>query len=340
MRNLLGGNWGLKAISLAFAVLLWFFVVGEEKAEITLSVPLEIVNVPERMVVANDPPPFIKVRAYGPSNLLRGLSLHGLSKVIDLKGAKTGEMIIHLSPESLALPSGVKVMRIQPATIRLVLDWALEKEVPVEAVLVGSVAPYYELGGWKVTPPVVRVVGPAREVKELKSLKTLPIDLKSASKDFAVSTALDLEGLHITLPDEMGLVRVAIHVVPIQGERRVSHVPVRYDRSRVARIWPPVVTCRVKGPLYRLKRLRPGQISVSLDLSAITANATARGPTLRLPLKVEVPKGLTAVEVVPSRVKVHLRGVAPSPAAPSGTGKNGASSRPAKRKRPKEVKGP
>ena len=304
MRNLLGGNWGLKAISLAFALLLWFFVVGEEKAELTLSIPLEIVNVPPKMVVANDPPPFIKVRAYGPRNLLRNLSLQGVSKVIDLKGARIGEMIVHLSPDSLALPSGVEVRRIQPATVRLVLDWSLEKQVKIEPVLVGSVASYYELAGWEVNPSQVTVTGPAQEIKGLSALKTLPVDLRGATKDFVAETALDLEGLHVSIPKEAGIVQVAIHVRAIQGERRLSHVRVRFDRDKVANIWPPVVTCRIKGPLFRLKRLRPSDISVSVDLSGLDANATG---VQRVPLKIEAVEGVSVVKVTPDRVKIRLK---------------------------------
>ncbi len=304
MRGLLGGNWGLKLVSLAFAVLLWFFVVGEEKAEVTLSIPLEIVNVPPRMVIANDPPPYIEVRAYGPRNLLRNLTLQGLSKVIDLRGAKAGEMIIHLSPESLALPSGVRTRRIQPATIQIVLDWLLEKTVEIEPVIVGTVAPYYEIAGWEVNPKKVLVSGPAREIKALDKVRTLPIDLKGATKDVLADTALDVEGLHISLPERVGLVQVAVHIRPIQGEKRITHVPVQFDKKAVERVWPPVVTCMLKGPLVELKRLHPKDISVSVDLSGVPADASG---LKRLPLRIVPPPGMTVVKVVPESVKAKVK---------------------------------
>jgi hypothetical protein len=45
-------NWGLKLISLIFAVLLWYFVVGEDKVDTTVYIPVEIVNAGE-LVIAN-----------------------------------------------------------------------------------------------------------------------------------------------------------------------------------------------------------------------------------------------------------------------------------------------
>ncbi len=294
----------MKLVSLAFAVLLWFFVVGEEKAEVTLSIPLEIVNVPPRMVIANDPPAFIEVRAYGPRNFLRNLTLQGLSKVIDLKGADAGEMIIHLSPESLALPSGVRARRIQPTSVKIVLDWLLEKTVDIEPVIVGSVAPYYEISGWDVNPKRVVISGPAREVKAMDTVKTLPIDLKGATKDVVLDTALDLEGLHITFPEKVGLVQVAVHIRPIQGEKSVTHVPVKVEKEEYQKVWPPVVTCVLKGPLVELKRLHPKDIEVTLDTTAIAANLTG---VQKVPLKVRPPVGMTVVKVIPEEVKVRIR---------------------------------
>ena len=50
-RGMLLENWGLKLLSLAFATLLWLFVVGEKRSEVSLSLPLELIQVPEDMVV-------------------------------------------------------------------------------------------------------------------------------------------------------------------------------------------------------------------------------------------------------------------------------------------------
>ena len=45
-------NWVLKFISLAFAVVLWFFVMGESRLEVTHVVPLEYENLPKELMIA------------------------------------------------------------------------------------------------------------------------------------------------------------------------------------------------------------------------------------------------------------------------------------------------
>ena len=54
-------DWVLRLISLFFAIFLWYFVVGEDKVDMTISVPLEIVNMPRDLIVSNQFPKNIEV---------------------------------------------------------------------------------------------------------------------------------------------------------------------------------------------------------------------------------------------------------------------------------------
>ena len=44
-------NLMLKVLAFVFALILWFFVVGEQKIEKAYPVPLELSNVPEGLIV-------------------------------------------------------------------------------------------------------------------------------------------------------------------------------------------------------------------------------------------------------------------------------------------------
>ena len=70
-------NWGLKLLSLGFAVLLWMYVVGENRSEVSLSLPLELTRVPANMVIVSRVPEAIRVRLNGPRSLLAGVNPAG-----------------------------------------------------------------------------------------------------------------------------------------------------------------------------------------------------------------------------------------------------------------------
>ncbi len=299
-RDFFGRDWVLKVISLAFAILLWFFVVGEEKAEVTMSIPLEIVNVPQHLIIANDIPPSVEVRVYGPRSMIRRLNLQRISKVIDLQDASPGEMMVHITADSLPLPSGVRAMRIQPSNITIFLDRLIQKTLPVKPVLSGRSAPYFEVSSVEVEPKLVTISGPAAELRNLHEITTLPVDLGGANETFSREAGLDFQGLHITAED-VGAVKVTVSITPISGSRKIKHVPVVLSKKpRGASWWPREVSVVLKGPLARLKDLKPEDIKVNISTENLSPGVHKVEP------KCSIPEGFELVKVIPKSVQVTV----------------------------------
>src|SRR5512142_3024993 len=105
IRGLLLDNWGIKLLSLGLSLTLWFYVTSKGKTEITLTVPLELRNVPQNMAVVGDVTGSLEVRVQGQERALRdaagGKRLVG---VVDLATAKVGENTIRLSPDDIIRP--------------------------------------------------------------------------------------------------------------------------------------------------------------------------------------------------------------------------------------------
>lgn len=202
-------NIGLKLLALAFALFLWFFVVGEEKAEVSLNVPLELINMPKDIVISNEFNGMIDVRVYGPRSLVRELATKRLSHVIDLANATAGKMTLQIKPESIHLPRGMQVIRIHPSQVTLVLEPLARREVPVEAVLKGVVANDYELKGVDLKPPNVVLAGAAKEVTRVKKVLTYPIDISGLSENTEIVAGLDLGMLRLKA---VGEPRVTVYI--------------------------------------------------------------------------------------------------------------------------------
>ena len=58
-------DFGLKALSIALAVVLWIVVAGEQTGERSLRVPLEFQNIPESLEMTGEPPSAVDVRVRG-----------------------------------------------------------------------------------------------------------------------------------------------------------------------------------------------------------------------------------------------------------------------------------
>lgn len=123
-------HWQLKLLSLAVAVVLWAVVVSAEKSEAVFAAPVEFLEVPDGLEVAQGRPDTVDVRVRGLRLTLSRLSGEDLRAVVNLSGAKAGESTLRLQPERVRAPFGVQVLRVTPSRIRVVLRPAAQSDRP------------------------------------------------------------------------------------------------------------------------------------------------------------------------------------------------------------------
>jgi YbbR domain-containing protein len=110
IRKIFHENWPIKLASLVLAVTLWIYVTSKGKTEMSLTVPLELRNIPQDMAVVGDVPGTIEIRLQGQERALRDIAAgKKVVGIVDLGRGKEGENIIHLSPDDIRRPSGALV---------------------------------------------------------------------------------------------------------------------------------------------------------------------------------------------------------------------------------------
>jgi YbbR domain-containing protein len=293
-------DWVIKSLSLGFALLLWFFVVGQEKAEISVSIPLELVNIPADLVIANDIPSNIDVKVYGPRSMIRAMATKGILKVIDLKDATPGKNTVQISPGSFSLPGAVRALSIQPSNVEIVLEPLVLSDFPVRPVLKGVVAKYHKVLNTEVYPPRVVISGPESVIKAMKDVRTFPVDLDGASDNITRKVGLDLQGLHVSL-EEKGTYKVTVHIVPAQGTRRITHIPVQIETTKSDVLWwPRIVSVTLRGPMLDLREIKVTNIYVGISVNGLEPGIHSVEP------ECIVPEGFTLMEITPQNIKVNI----------------------------------
>nr|NIS39979.1 YbbR-like domain-containing protein [Desulfuromonadales bacterium] len=187
-------NWLLKVLSLIFAAVLWFFVMGEQRVERSYSFPLELKNVPENLSVANEVPGQIDVRISGPRTLLINLDEKQVSIPVNLEGLDAGITTFRRLEERLNIPSGLKVTRVSPSYVEIHLDRIRRQQLPVKVDLVGMPAAGYVVESVRTEPAVVTVEGAERDLRSLESVYTEPLSLEGAEEDLKQVLPLAYEG--------------------------------------------------------------------------------------------------------------------------------------------------
>lgn len=183
-------NWSLKLLALVIAVAMWVFVVGQEKSEISIRVPVEITNIPSDLLVVDDLPGDVDVRLYGPRTLIRRMNSERLVKVLDLGGMTVGEHTFALQPEDFKAPPGVQVIRVSPSSITLTLAKRITRDVQVRPVFRGQPAQGFEVGEVTFKPDKVLVWGRKEDLGDLDWIWTVGIDLSDRRESFTQNVQL------------------------------------------------------------------------------------------------------------------------------------------------------
>lgn len=194
MFSLISENWRLKILALCCAMVLWFFVMGERRLEVAYSVPVELKNVPQGMVVTNDLPKNIDIRLSGPRALLSDLNEKDVRISIDLLGLKPGVSSFSRLDDHLHLPGGVQATRISPSFVDVKLERIIDKVVPLRPRLTGELPRGFHLVAVDVLPDRVVVQGAESETSGVGEVMTERIDLAVIKGDTELSVPLDYRG--------------------------------------------------------------------------------------------------------------------------------------------------
>lgn len=206
-------NLFLKLLSLAFALILWFFVMGEQKQEVSYAVPLAIKNLPANLMVANEIPSQVDVRISGPRTLLMNLDPKDLGIAVDLKGLQPGVTSFRRLEELFNLPGALKITRLSPSFVDVRLERIKDKKVPVKLVVSGAPAPGFELREIQLAPAEVLVEGTEGELKNVAQVDTDPVELEGVRDSFSLIVPIDYRGRYTYLKEDR---TVEVHVTIVK----------------------------------------------------------------------------------------------------------------------------
>jgi YbbR domain-containing protein len=214
LRRPLFDNWGIKLLSMGLALTLWFYVTSKGKTEMTLTIPLELRNIPQDMAVVGDVAGSLEARVQGQERALRDVSTgKKVVGVADLSMAKIGENTVRISPDDIRRPSGVAVTYLSPTDIKVKLEPLVRRTFRLRPVLHGAPAAGYRLAKISASPANITVEGPSGVIKTLESLQTMPIDIQGAKESVTLEPKIDYRGKQVKILDKNIAIRITIERV-------------------------------------------------------------------------------------------------------------------------------
>jgi YbbR domain-containing protein len=205
MPRRLAHNWELKLLALAVAAIVWFFVVSADRSQIGLAAPVEYVGLEGSRVVLGTPRETVDVQLEAARWAAARITPASVRVRVDVSKLGEGDHVVRLSTEQVEAPSGVQVLRVWPAVVRLTVAGAAVKSVRVVPQIRGTPAAEYALGRVAVEPQIVQVKGPRTTIEERTTVETAPIDVSGIRQSVTRSVGL-------LLPDSVATTQRTVQV--------------------------------------------------------------------------------------------------------------------------------
>ena len=301
-------DWGKKVLALLIAISLWLVANLQHDVEKNVAIDINYTNLPPGLVVLNNPPVKLNIRARGPRSQLSSVSPDDMVFTIDLSNVSEGASTFEIRTDMIIPPRDVQVTGVSPSEIRIELDKLAQKEVPVVPRIGPPDTGYEIVGEPEVSPARVRISGPASLLAKIKDIGGDQISLEGEKSSFTVEIPLRTP---YSLVNILGrnTARVTVNLKETILEKEFNNLDINFinfgnlDYETEGNVETEIA---FEGPYSIINKLNSKDIELYVDGSGITEGGDKK--TFKLDVNVEYPhKGvLKMTKQSPKSINVRL----------------------------------
>jgi len=203
-------SWELKVASALMACAVWALVLSHQTASRTVVSSVEYVGLGGDLALVESRPERVAVEVEAPRWVMARLDPHDLRALVNVTGLPPGESRVTLRPEQVQVPPGVRVVRVAPVRLQIVLARDALATMTVRARVRGQPAPGYRVERVSVAPETVMVKGPQSTIETQTAIDTQSIDVSGSHADVIRTVGLVVPGSLNVVKDSTVRVQVKI----------------------------------------------------------------------------------------------------------------------------------
>lgn len=206
-------NIGVKLIFLVLALFIWFFFAGEKESVISYTLPIEFRNLPKNIELLKISAEKAEVQISGSRRILLQLKPEQVGLSLNLENSEPGKNVFPLTSKNLFIPPGLKIIKVKPDKIAVVMEATGTKLIHIAPEFVGNLPQGKELISYKMTPNQVTIIGAPSVLKGISSMKTEPISLTEINESSTIQAGIMVSPPSLKLsPDFPGKVTIKLMI--------------------------------------------------------------------------------------------------------------------------------
>ncbi len=298
-------DWPAKILSLAAALLLFFFFSLNRLGERYLFVPLAI-SLNEEYLPSNQFPRSVRVILRGEAESLVSIREDDITASLDLTSFRSeGIHRVNVRIERRGEAAGIDPLEIQvePSEIAVGIEKKARKTVPVTPSFRGFLESGYELISYALDPAQIQISGPAGAVARTTDIPTDFIELAGRNGDFTARVnLLKKEGLNVVNGQDSVEFRAIIQKslpakVLTNVEIKVSDLSEQFTLAEA----PPLGSMRLRTPRGSTETAQNPTGTLLVDASEIH-----KAGVYTLPVSAKSPEGIAVESYEPATVSLRV----------------------------------
>lgn len=185
---------------LCMAVVWFSFARGLETLT-SLEIPLEYVNRDPRMQILSVSENSVRLHLSGSGALINAMKPEQVRVKLDLSSAVNGDNIFTITNDNITMPPGVRLNRIQPSEVKVVLDFPSTKELPIQVDWVGALPDGLILKDVRLDPESLPVIGAGKAFARVNTLYTEKVQLENLRSSGQMTVGLALASRSLKIVD-------------------------------------------------------------------------------------------------------------------------------------------
>lgn len=322
---------GLKITAFIFGIAVWMYVMSLNTFQLTITVPVRLVKLPEMLAIASKPPQSLSITLEGePFELmrLRNRIKDGDSSVasviIDLQDAELGSSRMHISAKNFSAPAFPNIKFIEPDNqflfVDIELDTKIERHIPIRSNVVFNVESGYLLTDEpKLTPDFITVAGARNTITRIIEIPTDSLNFDSLQHDSVYSIPLNFNQISSYVKPSDSKIDISVNVQKI-SKKQFEKIPVqligRYDKN-AAKLVPDTIAVEITGGDAILDSITDKNVELFIEINRFAIeDVDSLAPTIKLKLnsKINRERSIKAMQTIPDKVslvKTEIKPVEP-----------------------------
>ena len=298
-------NWPVKIISIAAALLLFFFYRVSSLEERFFNVPLAL-TFHENFIPAEDVPETVRIVIRGRSEDIKLVLENEIKASADFTAyGREGRFTesVKIKKTGFAMDLEALEIRVEPRELNMLIESLMVKTLEVFPSVIGFPGKGYELIQSYITPSSVEVYGSRSKIENLKIVHTEEIDIGSKIEDFSTSVRLKKPDSSLSFSGG-DIVEFSASIKPVTVTRSilgVDIITIDLDSRFKITEFQGIYSMEIQGKLLELEKYVPDDFRFTIDCSTLKIPGK-----YNLPVIPDVPTGILVLNYEPKEIKVEI----------------------------------